>query len=351
MKNYLFQFLFFISLSPCMSQVVSNPELSFLKSFPGNTLDSEKRFVNQYNPFEAKFSDLLKWQFSKNPQKNAKKLNPRGLEIKKDSSLFSNAKDGIIWLGHASFFIRLNGITFLIDPVQGNAGPVKRHSEFPFAWSDFPPIDFILISHDHRDHCDKPTLKQMLKHFPNAYYLTGLNMSDLLRDLTSSQLAVQEAGWYQVYKHPKLEKAGIKLAFLPSRHWSRRGLTDTNKRLWGAFLFQSDSGNIYFSGDSGYDLHFKELPSLCKDIDVFIIGVGAYKPEWFMSSNHISPTDALKAFQESGAKAMLPMHYGTFDLSDEPMLEPREVLNSMGRSNLGIMLPLPGEVIRIRTKN
>lgn len=348
MKIKLIALSFHFYVIGLMAQTSSNPSLSFIKPFSGNTVDSKGRFVNQYNPFDARLIDLLKWQFEKNPQKAEKKSKPWGLPNKKDTSLFSSKEDGVIWLGHASFFIRLKGITFLIDPVQGDAGPVKRHSVFPYQWDEFPTIDFILISHDHRDHCDKPTLRALVKQFPNAYFLTGLNMTGLLQDLTATKLEVQEAGWYQNYSHPKLKNAGIQLSYLPSRHWSRRGLSDTNKRLWGAFLFQSDSGIVYFSGDSGYDLHFKELKELCPQIDLFIIGVGAYKPEWFMGANHISPTDALKAFTESGAKTMLPMHYGTFDLSDEPMLEPRELLEVERNGNASVILPIPGERLKIR---
>lgn len=119
------------------------------------------------------------------------------------------------------------------------------------------------------------------------------------------------------------------------RHWARRGLFDMNKRLWGGFVIQSESATIYFGGDSGYGRHYKEVGELFPETDYFLIGIGAYEPRWFMEANHNSPGDAIKAFQDSGAKMMIPMHFGRFDLSDEPPSEPlRALMEEAG--NLGL---------------
>ncbi|WP_238531649.1 MBL fold metallo-hydrolase [Nitritalea halalkaliphila] len=132
-----------------------------------------------------------------------------------------------------------------------------------------------------------------------------------------------EAGWFQRYP---LQKKGLEITYLPARHWSRRGLLDENKTLWGGFYIKSKTKSIFFMGDSGYDAHFKLIADALGAPDYAIMGVGAYKPEWFMAQAHISPLDAIKAFNEMGAKTFIPMHYGTFDLSDEPSLEPWDVL-------------------------
>ncbi|MFY8019641.1 MAG: MBL fold metallo-hydrolase [Bacteroidia bacterium] len=323
-----------------------NPDLPFLKTnVTGNQVDQKGRFVNQYHPFEPKTSDLWKWQTEKNPQKSLKKKDDSEISIKPDTAFLHSKADGMIWLGHACFLIRINGVSILTDPVLGNAGPVKRRSKLPFQISDLKGIDFILISHDHRDHCDKESLQALMKLNPQAILLTGLNMKPLLHSWLGNNTTIQEAAWYQTYSQEQLTKAGINISFMPSRHWSRRGLFDTNKRLWGGFMFQSNATNIYFSGDTGYDLHLKELGDLFAKIDYCIIGVGAYKPEWFMSSNHISPSDAYKAFGEMGALKMIPMHFGTFDLSDEPMLEPQQILREFQKSDSNILLPALGEAI------
>jgi L-ascorbate metabolism protein UlaG (beta-lactamase superfamily) len=102
------------------------------------------------------------------------------------------------------------------------------------------------------------------------------------------------------------------------RHWSRRGLSDKNRRLWGGFVIESRSATVYFGGDSGFGRHYRETAEAFPDIDYFLIGIGGYEPRWFMEPNHNTPAEAIKAFLEAGAKTLVPMHYATFDLSDEP---------------------------------
>lgn len=133
----------------------------------------------------------------------------------------------------------------------------------------------------------------------------------------------QLAAWYQQY-HTDTTK--VKIYFLPARHWSSINLTDANQHLWGSFIIQDNENTLYFSGDTGYDSHLKEVATLFGEIDICMMGIGAYKPEWFMSPNHISPLDAIKAVNEMQVKNFIPMHYGTFDLSDEPIGEPIELI-------------------------
>jgi L-ascorbate metabolism protein UlaG (beta-lactamase superfamily) len=136
------------------------------------------------------------------------------------------------------------------------------------------------------------------------------------------EIQVQEAGWYQQYTLNE----DFEIIFVPTRHWTRRGLADENKRLWGGFFIRYHNKSIYFMGDSGYTKHFEEIRNILGDVDYAIMGVGAYKPEWFMYQSHISPVDAIKAFHEMGGRYFIPMHFGTFDLSDEPLLKPLDVL-------------------------
>ncbi|HTH38555.1 MAG TPA: MBL fold metallo-hydrolase, partial [Pyrinomonadaceae bacterium] len=133
---------------------------------------------------------------------------------------------------------------------------------------------------------------------------------------------IKTAGWFQQY-----DTGGpVKIYFVPVRHWSRRGLFDTNERLWGSFVIQCDAATIYFGGDSGYGRHYREIGELFPSIDYFLLGIGAYEPRWFMEPNHNNPGDVVKAFRDSGARALVPMHYGTFDLSDEPPGQPLKFL-------------------------
>jgi L-ascorbate metabolism protein UlaG (beta-lactamase superfamily) len=163
-------------------------------------------------------------------------------------------------------------------------------------------------------------------------------MSRLLKAFLN-QAPGQEAGWYQQYN-----TEGFELVFLPTRHWAKRGLTDTNQRLWGAFILKIDGLTIYFGGDSGYGSHYKDVAALYPEIDYAILGIGAYEPEWFMEDNHSSPTKAYQAFKDLKAKYFIPMHYGTFDLSDEPLGKPQRELEEIKRvsQDSGIIIPVLG---------
>jgi L-ascorbate metabolism protein UlaG (beta-lactamase superfamily) len=258
---------------------------------------------------------------TRNRQRAEKKQDNFRLTPSNDTTFQSHKNDCIIWLGHASFFIRLNGINILMDPVFFKIPFVRRYAEHAFTPNTFNDLHYLMISHDHQDHCQEKSIRNIVDRNPNMEILTGLNMETLLR-LWSKNLSMQMAGWYQQYNTSE----GIEIYYLPSRHWSKRGLRDDNKRLWGAFVIRSKDKTIYFSGDSGYGSHFSEVKNLFKKIDVAIIGIGAYKPEWFMHPNHVSPTDAVKAFHDLEAKIFIPMHYGTFDISDEPIGEPLRVL-------------------------
>lgn len=329
---------------------VSNPELHTILSperWKGTPIDEKHRYVNHEYPFLPEFSKLWQWQTQRNPEKEAKKTDTFRLDVTKDDSFLKSKEDCLVWLGHASYFIRLNGLTILIDPVFGDLGAlVKRRSALPVSPESFKNLDYIFISHDHRDHCDESSLKLLAKNNPNVTYLTGLALDGLLKKWTGSQ-QTQAAGWYQQYD---TDTSRIKICYLPTRHWARRGLTDTNATLWGSYVIQANGKTIYFGGDTGYGNHLKAVKEIFGTIDVYLVGVGAYKPEWFMASSHMSPTDAVKSANEMDAKLMIPMHYGTFDLSDEPAGDPYRTLQALEKQqkiNNKLKLLGVGEVLKL----
>jgi L-ascorbate metabolism protein UlaG (beta-lactamase superfamily) len=280
----------------------------------------------------------LKWKLGKNPQAEEKKNDQRKLEVEKLESFKSSQKDQLIWLGHASYLISIGGVTLLTDPVWLDNWALKRLSELPFNPEIIRDIDYILISHDHRDHCDEATLKLLGNLVPTAKILTGLSMRPLLQAWMPKN-QIQEAGWFQSYDL----KESFRITFVPTRHWSRRGLTDTNQRLWGGYYIESSDRSFYFMGDSGYGPHFKLISETMGSPDIAMMGVGAFKPEWFMNHAHTSPVSASKAFREMGAKHFVPMHFGTFDLSDEPLLEPLDWLKSNSEAvNYSMIEPVIG---------
>jgi L-ascorbate metabolism protein UlaG (beta-lactamase superfamily) len=313
-----------------MIRYVSNENLKTIKpNWQGTPIDANGRFVNHEFPFKHDFIGLMKWKFGQNPQAKEKKLDTERLEVLNPSEFLNSEADGILWLGHASFFIRLNGKCLLLDPVFGNPAFLKRLVNVESPLEKLTRVDAILISHDHRDHADKATIKKLAKKFPNAKILTGLGMEDLLNAWKTPTNEVQTAGWYQQFS----AFDDLKITFVPVRHWSRRSLTDTNKRLWGGFVIQNDSTTIYFSGDTGYGGHFKELAELFPKIDYFIVGIGAYSPQFVMKEIHQTPHEALQGFLDSGAKYLIPMHYGKFDLTNEPPGEPLRLLNQQAKES------------------
>ncbi|HEY0429917.1 MAG TPA: MBL fold metallo-hydrolase [Pyrinomonadaceae bacterium] len=304
-----------------------NENLTTIKAgWEGTPVDEKGRFVNYEHPFLPKILDILKWQLSAKPQKEEKQNDTERLAVLDPAAFLNSDKDGILWLGHASFFIRLAGKSLLLDPVFGKPSFVKTFVDVPSPIDKIKRVDYVLLSHDHRDHCDEDSIKQIAAKFPEARFYGGLRMDELLKDWIPNQ--TQSAGWFQQFTLPD---DALKIFFLPVRHWCRRGLFDTNERLWGGYVIQGAGRTIYFSGDSGYGSHFGEIKEFFPNIDYFLIGIGAYKPRWFMEPNHNSPEEALKAAVDANAKTIIPMHFGRFDLSDEPPGEPLRILREKAR--------------------
>lgn len=314
-----------------IEKYVRNDNLPTVKAdWQGTPVDQKGRFVNAEHPFLPSTLDLLKWQLSGNPQKEEKQNDNWRPEIKDPAEFLNSGKDGILWLGHAGFFIRLNGVNIIIDPIFGKPPFVNTYVEVPSSLDKIQKLDYILISHDHRDHTDENTIRQLAEKFPQTKFLVGLKMQNLIKDWITETNEIQAAGWFQQFSTPEDD---LKIVFVPVRHWSRRGLFDTNARLWGGFIIQRAGKTIFFGSDSGYGSHYSQVAEIFPDIDYFIVGIGAYKPRWFMKANHNSPADAVQAFLDTKAKYLVPMHYGTFDLSDEPPSEPLRLLKEDAEKN------------------
>ena len=279
--------------------------------------------MNLTHPFIPILADVLRWQLQKNPFRQEKKAEVWNPPVFTDDSWLRGSNDVIVWLGHSSFYLRLNGIQVLTDPVFFDILSVKRQSALPIDVQRLTNLDYILLSHDHRDHADEKSLKLLAKQNPDVQYLTGLGMQDLIHSFTQSE-RIQEAGWYQQFN---VTNPPLHITFVPSRHWSKRGLFDTNERLWGGFVIEMPTTRIIFGGDSGYDAHYRQLATVFGQFDYAILGIGAYEPAWFMHPNHQSPSEALKAFTDLNATQFIPMHYSTFDLSDEPLSQPLKDLH------------------------
>ena len=312
-----------------ITKYASNENLKTIKAdWKGVPVDEKGRFVNHEFPFLPQVSKMLKWTLSINPQREEKKNDTVRLEIKDPTVFLNSEKDGILWLGHASFFIRLNGKNILLDPIFGEPRFLKPLVVMPSPIEKIKAVDYVLLSHDHRDHADENSIRVIAQKFPKAIFYGGLRMEELLRDWITPTNEVQTAGWFQQYDLPD---ESVKISFLPVRHWCKRGLFDTNHILWGGYVIEGAGKTIYFSGDSGFGSHYKETAEIFPDIDYFLIGIGGYKPRWMMEENHNTPEEAVKAFRDAKAKMLVPMHYGRFDMADEPPSEPLRLLNEAAK--------------------
>jgi L-ascorbate metabolism protein UlaG (beta-lactamase superfamily) len=316
-----------------------NPALSTLpvEGWHGNPTDEHGRFFHPDYPFIPGMKDHIRWALTPNKKRREKKQDTWHVSVNADRQfLKKKEQDVLIWLGHASFFLRMAGVSMLIDPMFGGFPGIPRRSETPFLAEDFEDIDMVLVSHNHRDHCDKASICDIARYFPRIKILTGLGTDVLLQKWVKSA-EVQGAGWYQQYE---TGVSGLEIFYLPARHWSRRWIFDTNRHLWGAFLIRTAQHTLYFSGDTGYGRHFADTAALFPNIDTAIIGIGTYQPS-FESPMHINPEDAVRGFQDLQAKTMIPMHYGTFDLSHEPHGEPLRRL--LACAPQGLKVPDVGE--------
>lgn len=304
---------------------VKNLELkTILPDWRGNPVINGK-FIDPNSRFTGTFQRFLKWQFTRNDKREDKRNEKWRLKVVKDKSFLNRKDNCVVWLGHASFFLQLGGTRMIIDPVFGRiSGIVPRYSELPCNVEDIKNIDYVLLSHAHRDHCDRTSLKALwLQNDPML--LTSLNTGKIAGSWING-LRYQEAGWYQQYN---LKDKNLRITFLPTRHWSNRNMMDINQTLWGSFVIEADGKTIYFGGDSGYCTYPKQTRELFPNIDIAMIGIGAYYPFFMMQDVHTGPHDALKAFHDTGAKTFVPMHYGTFDLADEPLGEPYRIMQSL----------------------
>lgn len=305
---------------------INNPELkTILPDWKGNPVGSG-RFIDPHKRFGGTFKKFLQWKSQKNEKAEAKKNDKWRLTVRKGNEFLKQENDCIVWLGHASFFLQLKGKRILIDPVFGRiSGIVPRYSELPCAVEDFTNIDYVLLSHAHRDHCDKTSLQKIFAQNKSATLLTSLNTGKLVSGWIDD-LHFQEAGWYQQFN---LKEENLRITFLPTQHWSNRYMHDINRTLYGSFMIEADGLNIFFNGDSGYCSYPKQIGELFPNIDVAMIGVGAYHPPLMMKDVHTNPYEAVQIFHDLKAKTFIPMHYGTFDLADEPLGEPYRVLKKL----------------------
>ena len=224
----------------------------------------------------------------------------------------------ITWIGHSTMLVRMDGVTFLTDPIFS-----QRASPVPFAGPKrlvppgvpldaLPRIDFATLSHDHYDHTDLPSIEALARR--GVRFVAALGMGDLVRGVGGD---VVELDWWQT-----ASIGSVRVHCVPAQHFSGRALADHDQRLWAGWVVEGATRRFYHAGDTGYFAGFREIGERLGPIDLAALPIGAYDPPAMMQFVHLDPEEAVRAALDLGARRVLAMHWGTFDLTDEPLDEP-----------------------------
>jgi len=249
----------------------------------------------------------------------------------------------LTWIGHATVLVQAGGANVLTDPnfADDTGGLFRRLAPPGVALKNLPPIDVVVISHNHRDHLDEESVRAL---GPQVHYVVPLGLARWFHARKLDR--VTELDWWQSTTVTARSGAEVKVTLVPAQHWSQRSGSDRNRTLWGGYVIDAGGKRAYFAGDTGYPAAFAEIGRRFPGIDWALLPIGAYAPRWFMHPQHMAPEEAAQAFRDLGAKELLPIHWATFRLSDEPMDEPPRLLyEAMGRlANHILFLPIGGTV-------
>lgn len=267
-------------------------------------------------------------------------------EVKPDLKEFLKPSEEIkvIWFGHSTFLLNISGKIILVDPVfSGSASPVgfmvKRFQPPVLKLEELPKIDFIVLSHDHYDHLDMETMKFFAK--KENKFLTPLGVGSHLVGWGVDRSRIVELDWWQ-----SSSIDGIEFIATPAQHFSGRGISDGNKTLWASWVIRSGSHNVYFSGDSGYDIHFKEIGDKYGPFDIAFIENGQYNQKW--RAVHALPEESVQAYFDLKAKRFFPVHWGMFVLALHSWHDPMDKLLELSANRgVNIVTPKLGEMVTV----
>jgi L-ascorbate metabolism protein UlaG (beta-lactamase superfamily) len=273
------------------------------------------RFDDRATQPERGPSDIFKW-------KVLRRSDPRPDDFAALDAIRPGIRDGgaaalasgepvAVWIGHASWALRLGGKLIVTDPVWSKtlSGVVPRLVPPGVPLDAMPPADIVLVTHDHRDHMDLPTLAKL---GDAPLYIVPAGNGVRIKHPN-----VVELEWWQTH-----EVDGVAITLVPARHWSMREPWNKNATLWGGFVIRAREGTAYHSGDTAFGEHFAEIAQRAGAIDWAMLPIGGYNPRWFMEPQHVDPIEAARGFEALGARNMLAMHWGTFRLTDEAIGEP-----------------------------
>lgn len=329
--------LFFVIASVTIGLLVSAPKYDGPQSdhFNGKT------FVNKGNVEAKGFSDVFKWMMKRDRQP----WEPMPNIQFGDAPPTESGNLRVTFINHATFLIQVDGVNILTDPIWSQrtspfewAGP-KRMRPPGIQFEDLPRIDAVIISHNHYDHLDIPTVKR-LEDAHQPLFIVPLGVKAYLENKGIKK--AQELDWWE---HTLAKN--VRIHSVPAQHFSGRGMADRDATLWCGYVLQYGGENIYFAGDTGYGDFFQEINERFKPFKLALLPIGAYKPRWFMSPIHISPEEAVQVHQEMDIEKSIGMHYGTFPLADDgredPLIDLQEAKKQKGVAEEAFVLLTEGE--------
>ena len=344
----IFSYLAFVNFYPSFGGDVSQDRKVLYQS---STQYSDGKFVNTKIgvPADASFSEMLNIA-RKMLFQNVENGRPQNdLKVQKIDSVDIASYSGgarLVWFGHSAFLLQMDGKNILIDPMFSNVpaphhwfGTSRFNKELPIAIKKLPKIDAVLISHDHYDHLDYGTIKQLKSKVES--YIVPLGVGVHLEAWGIASAKITELDWWQevIFK-------GIKLACTPAQHFSGRKFTNSQSTLWSSWIITSKSTNLYFSGDGGYGSHFKEIGEKYGPFDLALLEYGQYNKMW--PDIHMFPEETAQAGVDVQAEAIMPIHWGAFKLALHSWTDPIErVIEKSEELNIPVIVPEIGAPIQI----
>jgi len=310
-----------------LANLTDNGRLTFPRHYDG------RRFFNPGAPGARRFADVLKWKFTTRPQPS-----PKFVPIQPSIPPTSVDSQSLLLtlVNHATVLLQQAGLHVLTDPIWSvRCGPLpflgpRRHRAPGIEFDRLPRIDAVLISHNHYDHLDLPTLHR-LEARGGMQFIAPLGVGRFLE--ANGIGPARELDWGDSVALP-----GAAVHAVPALHFSARGLLDRNRTLWCGYVIESAVGNVYFAADTAFGAHFGWIRDRFGPPRLALLPIGAYEPRWFMASVHMNPEDAAEAHRALGAATSIAIHHGTFQLADEALDEPRRCLRACAPADSFLLL-------------
>lgn len=305
---------------------------SFRYYDPNKPHRGKTQFYNNYD--NSPKANFWKWQWERLTHKKPVEPEFKPEAVKTDVAFLqgNQSENTLTWIGHSSALLQIEGVNILLDPVfSDRVSPVsfmgpKRLVALPFALQELPRIDVVLVSHNHYDHMDLPTLRQLAQRDSQTLFLVPLGNQKMLQSENIKN--VKEFDWWE-----SVRAKDVTLTFTPAQHWTARGLFDNDETLWGGWHLQGKGLSVLYTGDTGYSQDFSDIRQHLGAVDLALIPIGAYEPRWFMKKQHVNPEEALFIHRDLEAKLSIGMHWGTFRLADEFMQAPYDDMQTAIQSH------------------